>query len=477
MIATLRKICTILLFSGIAASAQKIYTPKEIREDMNFLKNRFEKMHPGMHYYGEAAAYDSTFQQLYEGIEGNMTYQEVFQYISPLVTMVQDGHTSYKFKKNQYGKKPKLIPFYIKESDGNYFIAYNASTDTTLVRGTQLLEINDEPMPQIIKNLQSIYGTDNGNPSSKSYYATRVFNVFYFKYYGPSDSLKVSYQMPDSVTVQTNYVKARERSEISKTIAKRYKSALRKNFDYKILDSTKNIAELDITSFSLKGKFLDFGSWKFKQSLKKRFAQIKNDNVEHLIVDFRGNGGGSIVNIHRTMRYFAEKPFTLMDTVFFKKKAFRKVAPLYGIVSPIVTRMLFKSYDDTFFYRKPKKSKSYKPMKDNHFDGDVYFLMDGGSYSATTFTMALAYDMGIGTFVGQAPGGANWGSFAATWNDFKLPNSKIMVHMPLIKLNHNLPNKRSKSFVLTPDYEVEQGFDDFMKQKDTVLDFTLDLIR
>jgi hypothetical protein len=472
-----RQICIFLLFLGIDATAQRVFTPEEVRQDMSFLKNRFETMHPGMNYYSEAAAYDSVYQKLYDNVPASMTYQETFRYISPLITMVQDGHTSYKFKKKQYGKKPKLLPLYIHETAGQYYIAYNASPDTTLVRGTEIFEINDEPMPQIIKNLQSIYGTDNGNPSSKSYYATRIFNTFYFKYYGPSDSLKVSYQLPDSAAVQTQYIKCLNRSKISQTIVKRYKNSLRKNFDYKVVDSTNHIAKLDITSFSMKGKFLDIGQWKFKRLLKKRFARVERDNIEHLIVDFRGNGGGFIPNITRTMQYFAKEPFVLIDTVFFKKKAFNKVAPAYTIFSPLVTRMLFKSYDDTFFYRKPKKPKLYKPIKENHFNGEVYFLMDGGSYSATTFTMALAYDMGIGTFIGQPPGGANWGSFASTWNNFKLPNSKILIHMPLFKLQHSLPNQRSKSFVLTPDYEVDSSFEDFMERQDTVLDFTLDLIR
>jgi hypothetical protein len=477
MTAITRRIYIFLLFLGANATAQKVFTPEEVRQDMSFLKNRFEKMHPGMNYYGEAAVYNSTFQKLYEEVPESMTYQEIFRYISPLITMVQDGHTSYKSKKKQYGKKPKLLPLYIRETAGKYYVAYNASSDTTLIRGTEVFEINHEPMPQIIKNLQSIYGTDNGNPSSKSYYATRIFNTFYFKYYGPSDSLKISYQLPDSVTVQTQYIQCLDRSKISQTIIKRYKGSLRKNFDYKVIDNTNHIAKLDITSFSMKGKFLDIGQWKFKRLLKKRFAHVEQNNIEHLIVDFRGNGGGFIPNITRTMRYFAKEPFVLMDTVFFKKKAFRKIAPAYSIISPLITRMLFKSYNDTFFYRKPKKPKVYKQAKKNHFDGKVYFLMDGGSYSATTFTMALAYDMGIGTFIGQPPGGANWGSFASTWNNFKLPNSKIVVHMPLFKLTHSLPNQRSKSFVLTPDYEVGYSLEDFMNEKDAVLDFTLDLIR
>lgn len=462
---------------SLTTSAQQTFSPEQIKSDMAFLKARFEKMHPGMYYYNEPATYDSVYQRLYNGVKERMTYQEVFQYISPLVTMVEDGHTSYKFKNKQYGKKPKLLPFFISEIDSRYYISYNATADTTLVRGTELLKINDEPMPQIIHNLQSIYGTDNGNPSSKQYYATRIFNIFYYKYYGPTDSVHISYKLPDTTAIETRFIKSLPRPEINKTIAKRYKSALRSNFDYAILDSTERIAKLDITSFSMKGKFLDVGQWKFKRMLKKRFAQIEQNKIEHLIVDFRGNGGGFIPNITRTMKYFAKEPFSLMDTVYFKKQAFKKVAPLYTIFPPVMTRLLFKSYNENFYYRKPKKDKMYKPEKNNHFDNEVYFLMDGGSYSATTFTMALAYDMGIGTFIGQPPGGANWGSFASTWNDFKLPNSKIVVHMPLFKLTHQLPNKRSKSFVLTPDYEVEQGFKDFMKRKDTVVEFTLDLIR
>lgn len=465
------------LLPPLLLSGQETFTPEQIRADMAFLKQRFEKMHPGMYYYTNPAVYDSVYQQLYQSVNQPMTYQEVFQYVSPLVTLVQDGHTSYKFKKKQYGKKPKLIPFYLSEFDNHYYVSYNASADTNLVRGTELLAINGESMPQIINKLQGIYGTDNGNPSAKGYYAARAFNTFYYKYYGPADSVKVSYKLPDSTTVEHRFVTCLPREEISKTVAKRYKSALRSNFGYEVLDSTNKIAKLDITSFSLKGKFLDAGQLKFKRLLKKRFAQIERDSTEHLILDFRANGGGFIPNIARTVKYFANEPFSLLDTVYFKKKAFQKVAPVYTIFPPIITRTLFRSFDENYYFRKPKNTPAFKPVQKHHYAKKVYFLMDGGSYSATTFTLALLYDMGIGTFIGQPPGGANWGSFASTWNDFKLPNSKIVVHMPLFKLTHRLPNQRSKSFVLTPDYEVEQGFADFMERKDSVIDFTLDLIR
>lgn len=468
--------CIICLITT-SAFAQESFTPTQIKQDLQFLKKRFEDMHPGMYYYTSPAEYDSVFQQLYNGVERKMTYQEAFRYIAPMISSVKDGHTSYKFKKNKYGKNPKLFPFYIQQFGTTTYISYNGTTDTTLVRGTELIALNDEPFEQVIQNLTTLYGTDNDNPSSKAYYAQRAFNIFYFKYNGSSDSLKLTYKLPLKDSLISKYVKCLPQSEIVKNLKKNYKNVLRSNFDYSVVDSTNKVAKLDITSFSMKGKFLDIGQVKFKKQLKKRFEVIKKEGVEHLIVDFRGNGGGFIPNIARLTKYFATEPFVLLDTTFFKRKAFRKVAPFYTIFPPVVTRMLYKPYDDTFFYRKPKKPITFQPITKNHFDQKVYFLIDGGSYSATTFTMALLKDMNIGTYIGQPPGGANWGSFASTWNDFKLPNTKIVVHMPLYKLLHNMPNQRVKTFLLTPDYNVNASFEDFLQRKDSVLEFTLDLIK
>ena len=104
-------------------------------------------------------------------------------------------------------------------------------------------------------------------------------------------------------------------------------------------------------------------------------------------------------------------------------------------------------------------------------------MTDPGCYSATTFTLNLAKDLGIGTFIGQQVGGASWGSFAVNWQDFKLPNTKYIVHTPLMKITHKMPNQVNKGFFLQLDYEVNRTREELLNNHTSVIDFTVEMIK
>ena len=245
--------------------------------------------------------------------------------------------------------------------------------------------------------------------------------------------------------------------------------------NYQVIDSTNHIAKLDITSFILKNNKLDVFGRKFKKDIRKRFKTIEKQGIEHLIVDFRANGGGLISNITQITKYVAKEPFVLDDSSYFKKPSYFKLFPAASIFPPIVARLIFKPTSDGTYLK--NKSRTHKPSQKYHYGKNLYVLMDGGSYSATTFTIGLWKDMNLATFIGTRPGGANWGSFAGQWHKVTLPKSKIIVRIPLIKIVHAQKHKTTKTFFVEPDYNVEQGFRDFLNRKDTQLDFTLDLIK
>lgn len=460
-----------LFVCPIFSEAQEI-TDEELRADMAFLKKRLVKQHPGLYQYISEAQYDSLYQYLYANVPPRLGIREAYRYIAPLITSIQDAHTSYRVPKKLVPKKPQTLPLYIRQFGENYYIALNGSDDSTMQRGDQLLTVDEEPIAKVIENLKTIYGTDNNNKVSKRYYSTRHFSNFYYKYYGEKDSIRLSFLHND--TLRLTKIASLTAKATTANLKKRYKNIFRKNFDYHILDSTARVAHLEITSFSLGGHPADVAQLKYKRMLKQRFRAIEADSIQHLIVDFRGNGGGFIPNIHRLLRFIMPEPFRIMDTVFIKKMALRKAAPFYTVFPPLVAAFLYKSYDDTYFYRKPRGE--FRPYKQYHYDNHLYFLMDGGSYSATTFTLGIAYDKGIGTYIGEQPGGTNWGSFAITWDDFKLPNSKIRIHAPMFRMYHHLPNQRAKTLFLEPDYSVGQNFADFLQMKDSMIEFVKRLI-
>ncbi|WP_064198402.1 MULTISPECIES: S41 family peptidase [Emticicia] len=462
-----------------AQNSKDSFTPEEVRADMAFLKKRFEKIHPGMYYYMSKEEYNKKYDSLYNTINQPLSYLETFRVLSRLVTNVKDGHTNLRYDKKRFNKKnAKFVPFYLRKIDKNYYLALNYSADSTIIRGAEVLAFNNEPVEQLIQKLKVFVSSDNGSEHVKDYYTVSAFPTYYKRYFGEVDSIKISYRLPKNDSIFNKKVACQTNSEILKIDKKRYKNLNRPNLSLKIMDSVNHIAKLDITSFSMSGKFLDVSEQKFKRVLRARFKTIKQLKVEHLIVDFRANGGGFIPNVSRLLKYLSPKPFTLVDTVAFKKKAYFVIFKPYYFGPPVTMWLGFMKRNGEFMYRVNKRNDRHKPEKTLAYRGKTYFITDPGCYSATTFTLNLAKDLGIPEkIIGQQVGGATWGSFAVNWQDFKLPNTKFIVHTPLMKINHNLPNKVNKDFFVQPDYEVNRNREELLKNNTSVIDFTVDMIR
>ncbi|MCU0323959.1 MAG: S41 family peptidase [Spirosomaceae bacterium] len=467
-----------LLITNLQAQ-KNTFTPEEIRKDMAFLKRKFENIHPGMYHYMGQKEYEKIYDSLYNAIKEPMSYMDAVKHISPLVINLKDGHTSITHRKGFSTKKTKTFPFVIRRLPEKFYIAYNYSNDTTIVRGSEILSINDEPIPQIISKIRTLISVDNDNQNSRDYYAINFFSVFYLKYYGEMDSVKISYKLPQTDSLIHRKVACLTNAQTMAAFNKRYKKQfVRDNLSYKILDSLNKIAIIDITSFSMQYSKWDMGQFKFKKSLKKRFSSIKEAGIEHLIIDFRGNGGGYIPNVSRFLSYFAKEPFTLIDTLMFKKKAYFTIFKPWYLSPPAFAWLGFPKRQGAFMYRVNKSNTKNKPQTDLAYRNKTYFLVDAGCYSATTFTLNLAKDMGVGTtYIGEQVGGATWGSFAVNWQDFKLPNTKLSVHCPLMKLNHKFVNTEPKAFFLQPDFEVRRNVEELFKNNSNVIDFTVNMIK
>lgn len=475
-------IYSIILFiisSFSATYAQKnIFTPEEIKADMAFLKTKFERIHPGMYYYMSREVYNQIYDSLYNATTQPMSYMDAMKHIAPLVINLKDGHTSIGHRKGFTTKKTKTFPFVIRKLQGKFYIAYNYSNDSTIIRSAEIFTINDEPIEQIIKKIRTLVSADRDNESSRDYYAINYFSTYFLKYYGETDSVKITYKLPQKDSLITKKVANLTDAQTMGAFAKRYKKQFaRNNLSYKILDSTHHIALMDITAFSMKKGWWDLSQKKFKQALKNNFTKIKKDGITDLIIDFRANGGGFIPNISRVLSYLAPRDFTLVDTLMFKKKAYFSIFKPYFVSTSSLAWLIFPKRKGEYMYRVNRRNNKKKIVKELHFDKNVYFLIDGGCYSATTFTLGLAKDMGIGkAYIGEQVGGANWGSFAVLWKNFKLPNTRLRIHCPLMKINHRY-SEQPKNFFLQPDYEVKRNYDELIKNKSNVIDFTVDMIR
>lgn len=459
------------------SNAQKYIQKEAVEKDLGILLTLFEKYHPGIYFYQSKLNLELKYDNLKHSLADSLTPHESYNAIYQAVAEVQDLHTSARLPKKIKSKNPKLFPFILRRFENDFFVHFNLSADTTIVRTSQIKSINGEPIFNIYKKIQHLYGTDNSNSISKVYYAEKAFGNYFNTLYGQQDSIKISFKIhPDSLEKNKNIATISTKN-LNLTLKNRYKNASRSNMSFKILDSLNQIAKLDITSFSYKSNKLDLSERKFKKTIKLKFKEIEKNKIEHLILDLRGNGGGYIPNVGRLTKYIANEPFKLIDSMYFKPKTFKKKFPFYTIFPPLVAKILFKKGSDGNYYLNKFRKRPIKLSKNHRFNKNLYILMDGGSYSATTFTIGLMRDMQRATFIGTRPGGANWGSFAGSWQIFTLPNTKMRVRIPLYKIVHAQKNKIVSDFFVEPDFYVENNFEDFKNRSDTQLQFTLNLIK
>lgn len=465
----------LLLFLFSSASAQKILSPGEFNTDLERLHGLLLKYYPGLYYYESADRFSARMDSLRE--TDSLSVLEAYRRFSLLTSEIQDLHLSVGLPPRYFGKDIRVLPLILRKFGNDFYVHYNQSDDSTLVRGTLIRSLDGVPPIADFYRFRTLYGADFGNLYSKNYYAERNFSGLYTRWYGKRDSVEIRYRLPGDSSEHRDSLKFLPPKTAMARLTKRYKNVRRKNFDLEITDSLSRTAKLDITTFKGRKSLFPFTENKFRKQLKRSFREIEADSIRNLILDLRGNGGGAVVNVERLISYLSPTPFRIYDSVYITRAGFRKIFRPYLGVTALAGRLYLNRKTENGYYRSyvTEKKKS-KPVRRHGYRNRLFVLMDGGSYSATTFTISLLRNLDRGIFVGTPPGGANWGSFAGQFYSAKLPNSDIRVRLPLMKLVHSTEGLKHSDFFVQPDFYVEQSFEDFLQRKDTPVEFIKQLI-
>lgn len=479
------KIGRILILVGLLglqvpphAFAQQL-TPAQAHTDLAYLKRKLDLLHPGLGYYTPLPRVERLYDSLYNSLTAPVDYLTFYHQVSPLISALKDGHTNLNHRKNYIGKHTHYFPFYIRPVGTQYFISHNVSADTSLQRGTELLTINGRPVNELHHELMNAdhSGSDGDNTTGRQLWSLLQFADYYAAWYGSADSLSISYRLANDTLVRYTRLKCPTLNEFRTTIRRRYGVEINQpaNLSVRMVDTLTHTAVLRISSFmGLKKK--DPFQLAFKRRLKRVFRQIKEDSVQNLIVDVQGNGGGVVLNSARLLQYWMPKPFRIMDHEEMKRAARTELISHWNPLSALNFSLQYKS-DEKGGFASRASFHRYRPRRKDAFKGNLYFLMNGASFSATTSVLAKTLDAGIGTFVGEASGSAYWGDFAGHFKTITLPYSRLQVRIPLKKMVHAVAPEHANGFTVEPDYIVSRSYTDLVTNRDYVLDYVLKLIR
>jgi hypothetical protein len=460
------------------ATAQTL-TPGQARQDLGYLKRKLDLLHPGMGYYTPQTRMEQLYDSLFNRLTAPMNYLTFFHHVSPLVTALKDGHTNLDHRKGYLDRSTRFIPFFIRPVGTQYYISHNVSADTSLRRGTELLSINKRTVADLHRELMEYdhSGSDGDNLTGRRQWSLMQFADYYASWFGSADSIAITYRLPGDTLVRQTRLRCRTLNGFRAVLRNRYRTEFdnRPNLTLRVVDTLTQTAVLKVSSF-MGVKKMDPFQWGFNRRLKRAFQEVKRQNIQNLVVDMQGNGGGLVLNSARLLRYWMPGSFAIMEHEEMKPAARAELVTRWNPLSALHFRLQYRSTEAGSFVSRSARFR-YRPRQRTAFKGNLYFLMNGASFSATTTVLAKTLDAGLGTFVGEASGSAYWGDFAGHFKTVTLPNSRMQVRIPLKKLTHAVEPNQANGFTVEPDFTVVRSYDDLLTNRDYVLAYTLRLIR
>jgi hypothetical protein len=452
-------IAVILLITGCKAgkssfTANRKYAPTQLQKDYDICRHILEEAHPSLYWYTSRDSMNFYFNEGRGRLRDSLTEPEFRKVLSYVIAKINCGHTSVRPSRS-YTKYldtvriGRIFPLSMKLWNDTMVVAASLlRQDSIMKRGTLIRSINGLTTKQLTDTLFNYISTDGYNTTHKyqslsnrgsfgSMYTSlygfpRFYDILYQDSLGQMKQTRITPYYPGTDTVRRrNVVAAPKEPQPSRRERRRMRM---NNMRLLRMDTANHMAVMDLNSFSR--------GWQLKKFFRKSFKALRKYDIQYLVIDVRSNGGGSVTNSTNLTRYISDKSFVVADSLYAVTK--RKKYSRY-IESDFFNRMFMTFFtprkkDGLYHFRYFERHR-FKPHRKNHYDGQVYILIGGNSFSATTlFTGALIKQENV-TVVGEETGGGAYGNSAWLIPDVTLPETGVRFRLPLFRLviDHTLP--------------------------------------
>jgi hypothetical protein len=432
---------------------------------------------------------DHYFKYGHQQLKDSMTEPEFRRLLAYVTSKINCGHTSVRASKkwSRYQDTVaiwRIFPLSMKLWEDTMVVAANLNRkDSILTRGTIITKINGRTTQQIVDTLFNYISTDGYNRTHKFQTLSNrgYFGSLYSSIFGYSSKYTIEYldstKHLRSVTIPIYYPALDTATRASMIPITRLPQPSRKERKLRQLNSVR-LLKIDSVNHTA---FMDLGSfgrgYGLRGFFRRSFKALRKHRIDHLIIDVRGNGGGSVTNSTNISRYLADHKFKVADSLYAITK--RKKYSRY-IQNDFLNRLFItfftKKRRDGYYHFRYFEHHWFKPKRSNHFNGKTYILTGGNSFSATTLFISAIDKQDNVTVVGEETGGGAYGNTAWLIPDVTLPETGVRFRLPLFRLviDKNFP-KSGKG--VQPEVESKPSVETIKIGSDFKLDTVMDLIK
>jgi len=465
--------------SEVSTETNIVLEKSEYLEDFQIFRAIYEEANSGLYRYHSKQEVDSVFALSKLKINDEISYREFYGLIWDVIDFTGSCHNNLFYPKSlniPLRRKKVFFPLPLKHINDKLFSNLDYKD---IPAGREIISINGLSAEKFVTTVSKFRSSDGFNKTSKyAFINTSAVSTYIFYALGEKDEFIIKYRHNNEVkstslksvthdTFLQNY-KRRPSKELEERITDQY--------HYDFIDSL-SVGILTTKSFNVGDKgndtYIQFASF-----LDNVFKDL--DYQTDLIVDVRGNGGGSgdalmLLTSYLTDRKFKEniQAYTLFNKVPYPEHYNGSIEDTETFLSEHYIN--FKNGK----YFQNEKYNSYWQPNDNAYQKSFVLLIDPFVASAASHFAAHIKSDKSAVVIGEETGGGYYGHTGHFPVSYELPNSKLNLFFSIVNLEQDVVklSDEKEGTGIMPDIKVVQTHPDFMENIDTQLNAAIDYLQ
>jgi len=407
-------IYTIITTAGFTQNKAYISTKNAIT-DINYMIETIEKIHYNPYFSIEKKQFNKNKNELFNKFESDsISFKKFVRAGMKLAAQMSGGHTSLDWKnKNLFPELMlyKFIPFTGKLSNDSQHLIVTRSTTLDIKKGTFIKSINGIRIVDLYKECMSYIG---GIESFKNVTCEKVFPLYLFF----TNTISAPYYIEFSDTKKELEIVGLDVSELNAFISQ---DQQKENYIFEIVEG-----EVGLISYN---SCTDYEG--FKEFLEKTFKEIKEKNINKLIIDIRENSGGNSSLNELLLSYITTIPYQQSSGRYWKvsnqaKISFKNSPGFEKLFGKEFMKKYNESKNQTIIESfEEELIQSIKPK--NYFIGKTCVLIGPSTFSSANFLADAIKTYKLSTLIGSATGELT-NDFGEVIS-FTLPNSENYIYV------------------------------------------------
>lgn len=504
-------------------SVTKFHPVEDLHEDVDKVYKQLKKLHPRLYQFTSKERMDFKFDSLKTAIKNPMTSRKFHKELAKVTKYIGQGHMSVSAPSIRFNRKQRKArrqkKFDINNLDFEYMdqkiIVRNARGADSLLVHAELLEVNNQNALNLLEKYKTTVASDGNNTTFLDRAVGYRFLGYYQQDNGRFDSIVLKFRNADSTFVKKYKRVSKEEQNITedstqkdslnqikpeKKLTKAERKAKKKleklerkdnrkkhkkyGYNYATMEYNRNLSFVGKDSTVALLKIRGFSRGKYEDFYEESFATLDALGTKDLIIDLRNNFGGRLNEIMTLNSYLTDQSVALIEksetnTRFpIFKSTMSNTSSLVtkifvGMASPyiIVDNLLRTSKKNGQLYYRFKAAKEKEPNPLN-FKGNIYVLINGNSFSASSILSTQLHGSQRATFVGEETGGAYNGTVAGYYKNYELPNTKIRARIGLMHIDSKFKTTPD-GYGVKPDIKITPTYQDRLQNIDTELEWVL----